>query len=146
MLKMIDCVVLCLLLSCPAFAASIGSLMAQAEAGDAKAQCAVGEMYINGNGVEKNLDKAEAWLLKAAEQDNLRAQLLLGQLYYDPQSSKYDKSMRFIWLGTAITHPEFEKLSKNVQESIVMLTMMAHAQLSDAEAELAHKILEEKSR
>ena len=61
-------------------------LLQAAERGDATAQCNLGIVYSNGlddNGhpVEGNRPQAVKWLLAAAEQGVLRAQLKLAELY-----------------------------------------------------------------
>ena len=53
----------------------------KAEAGDAGAQFQVGKMYFNGNGIGKDLDKANEWLRKAAAQDHEKAAWQLGMIY-----------------------------------------------------------------
>ena len=42
--------------------------MAKAEAGDTEAQCHLGQMYEDGNGVERSADKALIWFQKSAKQ------------------------------------------------------------------------------
>lgn len=46
-------------------------LIKQAEQGDAKAQVALAMAYLQGEGVEENLEKAFHWFSKAAELENL---------------------------------------------------------------------------
>jgi TPR repeat protein len=53
-----------------------------ANSGNAVSQYEVGCMYLNGKGVEKNLDKALEYFTKAAEQKYDDAYLALGQVYY----------------------------------------------------------------
>ena len=57
------------------------SLKALAEKGDAKAQYNLGEMYLRGEGVEKDEKEAVKWYRKAAEQNSALAQYDLGQMY-----------------------------------------------------------------
>ena len=52
-----------------------------AEQGDARAQCALGTMYANGEGVPKNDVKAVQLYEKAARQHNAAAQYALGWMY-----------------------------------------------------------------
>lgn len=52
-----------------------------AEKGDARSQYALGVLYENGYGVEKDLKQAAAWYLKAAKQGNTDAQYNLGAMY-----------------------------------------------------------------
>jgi|GEM_PF-427138 len=50
-----------------------------ANKGNAKAQFEVGKCYQYGYGVQKNIDEAKKWYLKAAEQGNAEAQCALGE-------------------------------------------------------------------
>ena len=52
-----------------------------AEQGDADAQYYLGNMYYNGEGVEKNFTEAAKWFAFAAEQGDATAQLTLGIMY-----------------------------------------------------------------
>jgi uncharacterized protein len=51
-----------------------------ANAGNADAQCLMGLLYEHGMGVSMDLDEAERWLRKAAQQDNAVAWNNLGTL------------------------------------------------------------------
>ncbi|GBC01749.1 hypothetical protein RclHR1_04310010 [Rhizophagus clarus] len=50
---------------------------------DVEAQCILGLMYLDGEGVRKDVQEALKWLTKSAEKGNIDAQLILGQLYTD---------------------------------------------------------------
>jgi hypothetical protein len=50
---------------------------------DVEAQCILGLMYLDGEGVKKDVQEALKWLIKSAENGNIDAQLLVGQLYID---------------------------------------------------------------
>jgi TPR repeat protein len=52
-----------------------------AQAGNSDAQCMISLLYQNGLGVARDLAAAEAWLLKAAQQDSPVAWNNLGSLY-----------------------------------------------------------------
>ncbi len=52
-----------------------------AEAGNAEAQRAIGELYVRGRGVGQDYKEAARWYRKAAEQGNTDAQFALGGLY-----------------------------------------------------------------
>jgi TPR repeat protein len=56
-------------------------LRAQAEAGDPKAQTALGAAYLYGRGVTQNDVEAVKWLRKAAEQAQPLAQFDMGEIY-----------------------------------------------------------------
>jgi hypothetical protein len=51
-----------------------------AEQGDADSQFMIGEMYQNGEGVEKDLKSAAEWLMKAASQGNENARRNLAKI------------------------------------------------------------------
>ena len=53
----------------------------KAEQGDANAQRIVGEMYYAAYEVERDLDKAREWVMKAVGQGDAEAQALLGTMY-----------------------------------------------------------------
>lgn len=54
---------------------------AAAERGDAGAQCRLGDMYYNGEGVPQNYTTAAEWYGRAAEQGQAPAQFQLGNMY-----------------------------------------------------------------
>ena len=57
------------------------ALRAQAEQGDAKAQCILGLCYLYGARVTENKPEAAKWFRKAAAQGNPAAQLYIGKCY-----------------------------------------------------------------
>ena len=66
--------------------------MPAAEAGDAEAQVAVGEIFERGLGTEPNYQAAAIWYEKAAEQNNRRGQFNLGTLYEQGLGVEKDKA------------------------------------------------------
>ena len=52
-----------------------------ATAGDLTAQVCLGEMYLSGDGVERDIMQAQSWFSAAAERGNERAQYCLNRLY-----------------------------------------------------------------
>ena len=52
-----------------------------AEAGEARAQFAIGALYRDGNGLLRDAERAVEWYRRAAEQDHARAQFNLGAMY-----------------------------------------------------------------
>lgn len=63
-----------------------------AEAGDAEAQVAVGEIFERGLGTEPNYQAAAIWYEKAADQGNRRGQFNLGTLYEQGLGVDQDKA------------------------------------------------------
>lgn len=61
----------------------IASLAERAEAGDAKAQNELGDVFFEGKGVSIDLTEAVKWYIKATEQGNADAQKNLGNCYYN---------------------------------------------------------------
>ncbi len=55
-----------------------------ADKGNADAQCILGKMYWNGQGVLKDLDQAVKWFKASAAQGNADAQFFLGSFYLLP--------------------------------------------------------------
>ena len=60
---------------------NIEELIRKAESGDSNAQNSIGVAFHNGDGVERDYQKARNWYLKAAEQNNMNALYNLGRLY-----------------------------------------------------------------
>ncbi|WP_042700469.1 tetratricopeptide repeat protein, partial [Methanocorpusculum bavaricum] len=68
-----------------------------AEQGDAHAQNNLGASYEDGEGVEKDLDKAAYWYTKAAEQGNAEAQNNLGVCYENGKGVEKDLNKAIYW-------------------------------------------------
>lgn len=59
------------------------ALLAKANAGDTAAQVAVGECYSDGKGVTRDYKQAAEWFQKAAEKNDVGAEMRLAALYRD---------------------------------------------------------------
>ena len=71
---------------------------AGAEDGDADAQAELGRLFLAGEfGVERDLDTARRWLLRAAEQGQGEAALLLGQMYWNRGDGGRDAAATERW-------------------------------------------------
>jgi TPR repeat protein len=68
-----------------------------AERGHIKAQVALGHLYFEGKGVEKDDKKAFDWLHKAAEQGDSIAQYTIGLMYHDGDGVEQDYSKALHW-------------------------------------------------
>lgn len=66
-----------------AYAKALPKLLDAAEEDDAEARAALGRMYANGWGVERNYPEAKKWLDRAAAQGNADARCALGDMYRD---------------------------------------------------------------
>jgi TPR repeat protein len=68
-----------------------------AEQGDAEAQCKLGVMYANGQGVTQDYGKALEWYRKSAEQGNSEAQYKLGVMYVKGRGVAQDYGKALEW-------------------------------------------------
>ncbi len=73
------------------------NLQQAAGQGDAEAQFNLARMYYNGEGVQKNLQKAYAWFLKASQQGHATAQYDLGLMCYNGQGAPVDFKKAHDW-------------------------------------------------
>ena len=65
----------------PAQEANLEALIFQAEKGDSNAQALLGRKYLEGEGVDIDINKAFEWLQKSVAQNNPEAQLYLASYY-----------------------------------------------------------------
>ena len=72
-----------------------------AEKNNDVAQCQIGTMYRNGEGVTQDNSIAMKWYLKSAEQGNVLAQFCLGAMYYIGQGVTKDYAEAFKWYHKA---------------------------------------------
>ena len=72
-----------------------------AEKNNDVAQCQIGTMYRNGEGVTQDNSIAMKWYLKSAEQGNVLAQFCLGSMYYLGQGVPKDYAEAFKWCHKA---------------------------------------------
>lgn len=83
---------------------SIEQLTRDAEAGSAKAQATLGSLYLfppPARGYEVNPEKAEHWLLKAADQGETSPYNRLYHIYYSKSDSLHDLEKAFFWIEKA---------------------------------------------
>ncbi|MDE3016459.1 MAG: sel1 repeat family protein [Pseudomonadota bacterium] len=73
----------------------------KAEAGDAKSQQILGDMYYAGNGVKQDYAQSLKWFHKAAEQGNVDAQYGLGSAYDNGLGTKQDYKEAMKWYRMA---------------------------------------------
>jgi len=69
-----------------------------ASQGNVDAQCQLGFVFKNGEGVAQNDVEAARWLRKAAEQGNARAQCGLGFLYLEGHGVPKDIELAIQWI------------------------------------------------
>lgn len=83
------------------YATAMKEFMPMAAGGHHFAQFAVGSMYLEGKGVEKNVPEAVKWLTPAAEAGVAAAQDLLGHLYLMGEGVAQDVAQAAKWLQLA---------------------------------------------
>ena len=79
-----------------------------AERGSAHAQCNLGFLYENGQGVQKNNKTAIEWYRKAAEQNNINAQFNLANLYYKGEGVPQNHEVAVEWYRKAAEQGDSE--------------------------------------
>lgn len=72
-----------------------------AEQGDAKAQFALGTMYRDAQGVDRDYVQALGWWVKAAEQGLVDAQYALGNAYSGGTGIPRDNVLAYMWYDIA---------------------------------------------
>nr|WP_298686645.1 tetratricopeptide repeat protein [uncultured Dongia sp.] len=80
------------------YATAMAEFMPLAAAGQASAQAAVGQMYLDGLGVPANPAQAAIWLEKAAGGGNARARAQIGALYATGTGVPQDEMKASYWL------------------------------------------------
>ncbi|WP_455366804.1 SEL1-like repeat protein, partial [Kaarinaea lacus] len=85
------------------------------ELSDPESQFALGLMYVDGKGVDKDAATAAQWFLKAARQEHLEAQFRLGEMYKDGIGVETDTKEAKLWLSKA-AGKGLEKASKALQD------------------------------
>jgi hypothetical protein len=65
------------------------------------AQCVVGQVYLKGEGVPNDQEKALQWFRKAAEAGNMEGQRNLGHLFAQGQGTPVDAVEAYQWLSVA---------------------------------------------
>jgi uncharacterized protein len=68
-----------------------------ADNSDAKAQTALGNAYLSGQGVPQDYTQAVAWFRKAADQGDAGAQFLLGGMYANGRGVPQDYAQAAVW-------------------------------------------------
>ena len=71
------------------------------EQNDARAQCDLGMMYFEGNGVEQDYIKAKQWFEKSAQQGDAYARFRLGVIYEDGTGVEQDYTKAKQWYEQA---------------------------------------------
>lgn len=80
------------------YATALKEFLPLAQAGQASAQAAIGQMYLDGHGVPKDPAQAAIWLEKAAAGGNSRARAQIGALYATGTGVTQDEMKASYWL------------------------------------------------
>jgi len=83
---------------------------ASACSGDVDAQIKLGKMYRDGDGIEKDGDKAVEWLAKAANQGSTTAKFILGYMYKDGDGVPLNYSKAIEWFTLASEEGDLDSL------------------------------------
>ena len=102
---------------------------ANAEAGDAKAQYAMGFMYDNGKGVPEDDATAVKWYTKAAEQGRADAQYNLALMYDEGEGVPQNNVLAYMWWNLAAAQGD-ERAKENKGK---LQGMMTPADISKAQ-------------
>ena len=86
-----------------------------AEQGDALAQYQLGNMYLNGIGVEQKYFMAVHWFRKAAEQREAIAQYFLGMMYAHGRGVMRNNDEAIYWYSKA-AEQGFDEAKKAIKE------------------------------
>ena len=97
--------------------------------GVAEAQLTLGLMYIRGEGIEKNDQRALHWLNLAAEQRLASAQYLLGLAYAEGHGVQADKVKAYMWYEIAAAM-DYENA---VEARNALAQQMDQAEIANAE-------------
>lgn len=79
---------------------TVNLITSLANSGRAEAQHALAHLYLNGDGVEQNYEKALEWFGKAADQGHADAQNNLGMMYADGMGVEQDCGRAQNWFNT----------------------------------------------
>jgi TPR repeat protein len=90
------------------YATALGEWRPLADDGDPGAQFYLGQMHLQGKGVDRDFEKAAEWLAKAAEAGHPRAQGLLGGLYAVGLGVPQDFGAAYFWMIIAAIWDEAE--------------------------------------
>ena len=111
--------------SSPSVPAVDGDLIAQAQAGDAKAPYTLGYDYYNGTGTPQDFAQAAVWWRKSADQGFAYAQNNLGVLYNSGKGVPQSFSEAYFWqnLAAAGANGDLQaQFAKNRDESAARLS------------------------
>jgi len=118
---------------------------AEADQGHAGAQYYLGRMYLLGEGVAANYERAATYFLAAATSGNTDAQFYLGTLYYLGEGVSKDYTKALLWYRRAaaqgdraaqyslgVMHAAGEGVPKNTVQALMWFNLAAQSGLQSA--------------
>lgn len=95
---------------------------------NARAQFFLGEMYLYGQGVKRDLDRALKLELAAADQGSTEAQFTLGGMYERGQGVPLDRVQAHVWYALSATTGD----ERAIRKKAMLETVLTPAQLEQA--------------
>jgi TPR repeat protein len=102
-------------------------------------------MYSTGKGVPKDDVESAAWYRKAAEQNEVNSQRILGSLYAAGQGVPQDFVQAYAWIKVAAT-PEDPAAQKQLMKYAEQLTAEQRAAAEKAAGEVTASIHQRRNR
>lgn len=94
-----------------------------ADRGNARAEFFLGEMYLNGTGVERDYVQALKWERMAAEQGNTESQYTLGGMYELAQGVPQDVVQAHVWYTLSASSGDERAIRKRAELEVKNMTM-----------------------
>lgn len=85
-------------------AGAVSTLKRAAESGDTLAQTRLGDLFLTGSGVRRDMNRAFEWYRKAAEAGNAEAQYALAEMYAYGYGVKQDTAKASKWSAKALAN------------------------------------------
>ena len=145
MKRTIAVVALVLGLALPARADPVSDVRKLAEQGDPEAQFALGTLYRDGQGVEKDLKQTIKWWEEAAELGYVDAQFALGNIYSGGYGVTRDYVLSYMWFDITATQTEspwLPPIARSNRDALV--TRMTDEEVSKAKRLAAEWIAKHK--
>jgi len=109
------------------------ALRANAEAGDAEDQYALGVMYDYGLGVPEDYGEALRWYRLAADQGHAEAQVNLGRMYANGRGVPQDYVQAHMWYNLAASRTTGETRDSAVRGRGQVARLMTPTQITEAQ-------------
>ena len=133
MKRMLAVVALVLGLALPAWADAVSEVRKLAEQGDPEAQFVLGNLYRDGQGVEKDLAQTIAWWEKAAALGYVDAQFALGNIYSGGYGVTKDYVLSYMWFDITAARTDSALLAPIAESNRdVLVDRMAAAEVAKA--------------